>query len=158
MDRNGMGFLKFGLLAAACIFASAPAYASLSFSIQSVAASPGDTGDTFDVLLTDTDASPVSIAGFNFTLQVSDPTDITFTGVFTTTTTATYIFDGNSLSGPEIDDQLTPTIIASDVAATGSTTLNSGDVVGLGQVVFNVSPTAHTGPINRVVRYRGWYR
>lgn len=142
MDHK-VGFLKFGFAAAALVFCSAPAYATLIFSVQSVTASPGSVGNVFDVLLTDTGSPGVSVAGFNFEIEASDP-DITFTGVFTSTATAPYIFSGNSIFGPEIDTQTSPTVIASDLSAS-STTLNSGDVVGLGQVFFNVSANA-TGP------------
>jgi hypothetical protein len=145
MNRKRVGFLKCGLLIGACIFGSSLAYGDLILSIESVSASPGSSGDTFDVLLTDNGSPDVSVAGFNFTIQSSSPA-ITFTGVFTSTATAPYIFAGNSLLGPEIDEQLTPTVIAADLAASGSTTLNSGEVVGLGQVFFNVSPTATPGP------------
>jgi len=145
MDHKKVGFLRCGLLIAACVFGTSTAYADLILSVESVSANPGDSGDTFDVLLTDSGSPGVSVAGFNFTIQISDP-DITAIGVFTSTATAPYIFSGSSLLGPEIDDQLTPTIIAADVS-TGSTTLNSGDVFGLGQVLFSVSPTAAGGPV-----------
>lgn len=145
MYRKRVGFLKCGLLMGACIFGSSLAYGDLILSVESVNASPGSSGDTLDVLLTDSGSPGVSVAGFNFTIQASNPA-ITFTGVFTSTATAPYIFAGNSLIGPEIDGQLTPTVIAFDVAASGSTTLNSGDVVGLGQVFFDVSSTAIPGP------------
>ncbi len=138
------GFLKLGF-AAALMFCSAPAYASLIFSTQSVTASAGSTGDTLDVLLTNTGASGVSIGGFNFEIATSDP-DIIFTSVFTSTVTAPYIFSGNSLFGPQIDTQTSPSVIASDLAASGSATLGSGVTVGLGKVFFNVSPTAASGP------------
>jgi hypothetical protein len=145
MNHMSAAFLKYGLLIGACIFGPLPAYADLIISVESVSASPGSSGDTFDVLLTNSGSPGVSVAGFNFTIQASNPA-ITFTGVFTSPATAPYIFAGNSLLGPEIDQQLTPTVIAADLAASGSTTLNSGDVVGLGQVFFNVSPTATPGP------------
>lgn len=146
MDGKRMSFMKCGLLIGACIFGSSFAYGDLILSIESVSATPGSTGDTLDVLLTDSGSPGVSIAGFNFTIQSSNPA-ITFTGVFDSTATAPYIFAGNSVIGPEIDGQLTPTVTAFDFAASGSTTLNSGDVVGLGQVFFNVSSTAASGPI-----------
>jgi hypothetical protein len=145
MNHPKAGFLKCGLLIGVCIFGSLPAYADLIVSIQSVAANPGSSGNTFDVLLADNGSPGVSVAGFNFDIQTADP-DITFTGVFTSTASALYIFAGNSLLGPEIDDQLSPTLTAADFAISGSATLNSGDVVGLGQVTFAVSPTATPGP------------
>src|SRR5580698_10350371 len=146
MYRKRVGFLKCGLLIGACIFGSSLAYGDLILSFEPVSASPGSSGDTFDVLLTDSGSPGVSVAGFNFTIQASSPA-VTFTGVSTSTATAPYIFAGNSLLGPQIAGQVTPTVTAFDIAASGSTTLNSGDVVGLGQVSFNVSPTVTAGPI-----------
>ncbi|HEV8414688.1 MAG TPA: PEP-CTERM sorting domain-containing protein [Bryobacteraceae bacterium] len=142
--RYKTGFLKLGF-AAVLIFCSAPAYASLVFSIQSVTASAGSTGNTLDVLLTNTGPSGVSIGGFNFEIAASDPA-IVFTGVFTSTVTAPYVFDGDSLFGPQIDTQTSPTVIASDISASGSAALGSGATAGLGQIFFNVSPTAGLGP------------
>ena len=64
------------------VFGTSTAYADLILSVQSVSfANPGDSGDKFDVLLTDSGSPGVSIAGFNFHIQISDP-DITATGVF----------------------------------------------------------------------------
>jgi hypothetical protein len=144
--KHKLRFLKLGLLVAAGTLYSVPAYADLILSIEPVTATPGSTGDTFDVLLTDIGSPGVSIAGFIFEIAASDPA-ITFTGVFTSTATATYVFNGNSLFGPEIDTQTSPSVIAQDLALSGFTTLNSGDVVGLGQVFFDVSPAAAAGPI-----------
>ena len=147
MYRKRVGFLKCGLLIGACIFGSSLAYGDLILSFEPVSASPGSSGDTFDVLLTDSGSPGVSVAGFNFTIQASSPA-VTFTGVFTSTATAPYIFAGNSSSRPpDRWPGYTPTVTAFDIAASGSTTLNSGDVVGLGQVSFNVSPTVTAGPI-----------
>jgi hypothetical protein len=138
-------FAKFAVLAVAGVLCSIPAYGDLIVSTESVSAAQGSTGNTFDVLLTDTGPSSVSIGGFIFEIATSDP-DITFTGAFISTATAPYIFAGNSLFGPEIDTQISPSLIAQDLAATGSTSLTSGETVGLGQIFFNVSPTAATGP------------
>ncbi len=139
------GFLTFGLLAVAFVVCSVPARADLILSVESVAAAQGSTGNAFDVLLSDIGSPGVAVASFNFEIATSDP-DITFTGVFISTATAAYIFAGNSAFGPEIDSQTSPSVIASDLDAGGSATLNSGDVVGLGRVFFNVSPTATSGP------------
>jgi hypothetical protein len=54
----------------------------------------------FDVLLTNTGPSSQNIAAFNFELTTVD-TNITFTDVTTSTTTAAYIFS-DSLFGPDI--------------------------------------------------------
>ena len=142
--KHKMSFLNFGFMAAALMFCAIPAHATLIISVEPVSAAPGTSG-TFDVLLTDSGSPGVSIQGFSFELQASSAA-ISFTGAFTSTATPTYIFSGTSLFGPEIDDQTSPTLIASD-AASGPATLNSGDVVGLGQVSYTVSPAAAPGPV-----------
>ena len=144
MNHKKVGFLRCGLLIVACVFGTSTAYADLVVSVQSVTANPGDLGDTFDLARTDIGSPGVSVAGFNFHIQIADP-DITATGVFTSTATATYIFNGNSLLGPEIDNQLSPTVTASDFALGGPTTLNSGDVVGLGESRLTSYPMRRRG-------------
>ena len=78
------------VLTGAALLLSVPAKGSSILSIESVNGAPGSTG-TFDVLLTNTGISSQNIAAFNFELTTSD-TNIVFTGVSTSTTTATYIF------------------------------------------------------------------
>ena len=70
----------------------------------------------------------------------------------TTSTTAPYIFVGNSFFGPDITiygDPNVPgqTIAASDLYATpgGSVSLASGASVGLGEVLFDVTSAASPG-------------
>lgn len=122
----------------------------ISFSIQSTAANAGSSGDRFEVILTNSGPSTVNIAGFSFGLQTSDA-DIIFTDV-TTDTTTSYIFAGDSLFGPDIVNPGGASgqqILASDLELTGSgIDLLAGQSLGLGEVFFNVSPTASTGIAN----------
>ena len=59
----------------------------------------GSSNDSFDVVLQNTGPSAVTVAGFSFGLTSSS--NVTFTDV-TTATAMTYIFNGNSLFGPDI--------------------------------------------------------
>src|SRR5450631_1810049 len=88
------------VLVLALLSLAAPARADIILSVQSVAGAPGSSGN-FDVLLTNTGPSIQNIAGFAFELSTAD-TNITFTDVTTSTTTASYIFAGDSLFGPDI--------------------------------------------------------
>src|SRR3982074_1476717 len=84
------------LLAAVCLM---PLKATVIFSVQSVAAHPGDFNDELDLLITNSGAQSVIIGGFAFEVQVSS-SDITLQQATTGTATATYVFDSNSLFGP----------------------------------------------------------
>jgi hypothetical protein len=87
---------------AIALLGSAPAKADVVISIQSpLNANAGDTGDSFDVTLTNTGPSAVSIAAFTFEISAAN-TDMTFTDANTGTGLAPYIFAGNSLFGPDI--------------------------------------------------------
>jgi hypothetical protein len=128
--------------AATALFACRPAPAALIITAQSVTASPGATGATFDVTLTNNGPSAVQIQGFSFGLSSNSP-DITFTAAFVTTTTAPYIFAGNSAFGPEIDTTTGPTLAASDLYGTDAgVSVGAGATVGLGQVFFDVAANA----------------
>jgi hypothetical protein len=133
---------QLGLLALAVgLFCPPVSNAAIIYSIQSVAASAGDVDDQFDVFVTNTGA-PVNIVAFAFEVNVSS-TDVTLTKTTTATTTQTYIFNSNSLFGPQIN-LLTPGQLmdGSDGAASGSTTLGTGVSFGLGRVFFDISPSA----------------
>jgi hypothetical protein len=116
--------------------------ADLIVSAGSKTANAGSTGNSFDVTLTNTGPSSVTIGGFNFELKVTN-TAITFTSA-TTGTSSPYIFDGLGLFGPTIGTGSAQTIDASDVySVIGSgATLGSGVTVGLGHVIFSVAPGA----------------
>jgi hypothetical protein len=113
-----------------------------------ISISAGASG-SFEVLLTDeAGGTGATIAGFDFTLQ-STSTDLTFTGA-TDNTTTTYIFSGGySLFSPDLAIGTSPELIASDVyAIPGSgAAMSGGQTFALGEVYFNVSPTAATESI-----------
>ncbi|MBI2679719.1 MAG: PEP-CTERM sorting domain-containing protein [Candidatus Solibacter usitatus] len=148
-DRS---FRFFALLLAgiaAALLPSVPARADvLALSIQSsINVNAGDSAG-FDVLLTNTSGPAVEIAAFEFEVSTFFFTDIFLTGANTSTVLAPYIFGGNSLFGPDIatfNDGAS--LIASDVAAVGATTLGTGETVGLGHVLFSAIPTAATQSI-----------
>jgi len=139
------------------VIGSPAALADIIYSIQADTAkpSPGDTGDAFDVLLTDTGSSSVNIAAFSFGVTTTD-TDITFTEADVNTVVSPYIFAGDSFVQIE---EFTPVIsIATpvDLPALPSQSLTAndltddsaniavgaGDTVDLGRVLFNVAPNA----------------
>jgi hypothetical protein len=103
----------------------------------------GSTGDSFDVLLTNTSGPAVPIEGFFFEVLSSTP-DVTLTDATTATTGAAYIFGVDSVFGPDIigPGSTAADLSASDLDASGAISLASGATVALGHVVFNVSPTA----------------
>jgi hypothetical protein len=120
---------------------------SLGISIQSpLTAIAGSSGNQFDVLLTNLGTTSVTIAAFTFELSTTS-SDVSFTGVDTTTGSIPYIFAGSSLFGPNI----TATNTGQDVSASdlfsvvgSGITLAAGQRIALGDVLFNVSATAPT--------------
>jgi hypothetical protein len=122
--------------------------ATVTSSIQptSVYSNPGDVGDAFNVILTNSGLSSISIESFSFEVSVTDP-DITLTSADFSTLAFPYIFAGDSFdvingfalntNGPG------QTLDASDVTNDGAgVTLSSGESLALGRVLFDVSPTA----------------
>jgi hypothetical protein len=134
----------------ACLLFAGSASASpisVSVFVQSVTANPGDTGDEFELTVTNTGGSDVTIGGFGFGVSLSDP-DVTLTDATDTTALNPYLFQGNSLFGPDIlasTDEAS--LFASDIDADfgSGVTLNPGDSYGLGQVYFNVAADALPG-------------
>ncbi len=140
--------------AVSLVHVSANAAIIYSISPVTVSAQPGDSGDLFDVLLTNSGPAPVSVAGFSFEVTAADP-DITLTGADYSPVAAPYIFAGNSYfqeNGIPLNfvnaDGGSPQILdAGDVAADSiGTTLAAGESVGLGQVLFDVDNSAQPGP------------
>lgn len=132
----------------ALVLSAVPARASLVFSVQFVTATPGSTGNPIDVLLQNTGA-PVNIASFNFTINTAN-TDITFTGTDTNTSSAPYIFAGDSFDVINAfpSNTLPPgqTMDGGDLSNSGAgTVVGTGATFGLGRVLFDVSPTAAPG-------------
>lgn len=118
-----------------------PASAALIVTATPAAALAGDTGDYFDVTLTNT-GPDISVLAASFGLSTADPY-IHFTRA-TTATAAPYIFAGRSF------DELTLLLTYIDVAtgaalnasdmdnAMTGVTVAAGSTVGLGRVFFDV--------------------
>jgi hypothetical protein len=144
-------FISTAVLTIAALLLSVPARADIVLSIESVTGAPGSTG-TFDVLLTNTGPSDQNIAAFNFELTTAD-TNITFTDVTTSTTTAPYIFPpASSLFGPDITTfAIGQTVEAGDVDDTlAGTDIASGATYGLGNVTYSIDPLASNGDIAEI--------
>ncbi len=146
---------KLCLVAAALLASGTSARAGLVISVLDTVATPGSSGDTVQVTLTNDSAGSVTISAFSYGLQVNG-TDITFTDASATNSAAfPYIF-GTNTTGP--DGLGTPgsppsTIIVADsfypptMAGPNYATLVAGQTVGLGTVFFDVSPTAQTSAV-----------
>lgn len=123
----------------AALLIAASAEASLIVSVGNVFADSPSSGNTLEVNLTNTGPVSISLAGFSFEIEVTDP-HITFTSA-TIGTGAAYVFAGNSLLGPTISTSLPGQILdALDLwAGGGGATIAAGATVGLGHVFFDVS-------------------
>jgi hypothetical protein len=125
-----------------------PAHADLmEISIQSpISVSTGTSGNGFDVVLKNLSGPAASIAAFTFEISIAS-TDLTFTGANTSTLLDPYIFNGNSLFGPDITVANTgQDLSASDIFSIPASgiMLGTGGSVGLGHISFDVSSTAPT--------------
>ncbi len=122
------------------------AAAGITVFASPVTAAPGSSANAFDVDLINSGPSALTIGGFSFSLSIAN-SNISFTEV-TSSTEAGYIFSGDSLFGPDLSGPNSgDTISASDVVLiplTG-TIVSSGQTVGLGHVVFDVSADAPAG-------------
>jgi hypothetical protein len=128
------------------------ASASVIFSIVPITLNPtqGSTNDVFEVLLTNSSGSPsISVASFNFGVTSSNP-GITFVSAGFATTSAPYIFTGDSFD----EDTPLPLNSTSGASLEGGDftadftgiTVNGGETFGLGQVFYDVSGSATPGP------------
>ncbi len=145
LARCAVQFFAAGLL----LFLAGSAKAALIVTAGSTIANAGSSA-ALDVTLTNTGPSAVTIEGFSFGLSTASP-NITFTGA-TTSTSATYIFSGTSLFGPNINTSTGPALIASDIDSNFvGTTVGAGQTVGLGHVLFNVASGTPAGPVTVVV-------
>ena len=120
------------------------------FSLQpAITAGAGTTGNSFDVLLTNTGGAPVSLGAFAFGITTSDA-DITFTGA-DTSTTAPYVFAGDSfvdINGFTLYTNSLPgqTVEASDLSNSGlGAIIGAGATVGVGSILFDVASGATPG-------------
>lgn len=152
--RNRMRTARLGILIPAALVAfllfSSPARADFVFSLEpGITASAGSTGNVFDVLLTNTGSSSVTVAGFSFGITTSD-TDINFTNA-TTSTVAPYVFAGDSfddINGFPLFTNSLPgqTLEASDLSNSGAgDSIAAGATVGVGSVEFAVASGATPG-------------
>jgi hypothetical protein len=133
---------------AAVLLCPAPARATAILSIQSVIASSPSAGNEFDVMLTNTGPSSITLGAFLFELTTTDA-NITFTSVTTATILFAYVFSGHSLFGPTISTSGPgQTIDASDFFDTpnGGAVIGSGISVGLGHVFFDIAGGDTPGP------------
>lgn len=144
------GFLLSAALVALLLLAPALRADGLDVSIApGVSASAGSTGNAFDVLLTNTGASAVTLAGFSFGIATADA-DITFTDA-TSSTSTPYVFAGDSfddMNGFTLYTNSLPgqTLEASDFSNSGAgESIASGATVALGSIVFGVAPGATPG-------------
>jgi hypothetical protein len=133
-----------------CLFAAAPAHADgLTVSLSPLSdVAAGSTGNSFDVLLTNSSGSAVSIEAFFFEVQ-SSSSDVAFTDA-TTASGTPYIFGADTLFGPDIigPGSTATDLNASDLDLLGSISLDAGATVALGHVLFDVSPTALTQDVS----------
>jgi hypothetical protein len=149
------------------LFVLAPAVAATGGSIaitpSSVTSSPGGSG-TFDVILTNPTGSgqTFNIAGFAVEVMVPSSSRITLTTATTSTasTSAAYLFQGNSFSNAHsnpsdpfyapLATSITPTdMLLSDTVLTPTTfiTVAPGSTFGLAHVSFTVASNAALGPV-----------
>src|SRR5947209_8664720 len=88
---------------AVVLLTAGPARADLVISVQNVTATPGSTGNTIEVDLTNTTSATVTLGSFAFSLAVNN-TNITFTSA-DNKTTAPYVFAGHSQFSEQMNTQ-----------------------------------------------------
>jgi hypothetical protein len=152
MKRIHAGFLAICAVGLICSIAGA----STTYSIDpaTISASPGDTGDSFDVFFTNNGPDTLSVAAFSFEVSVAD-TDITLTGADYSTVVSPYIFAGNSffqdlpspLNFVNIDGYSPQILDAADLTNDGTgVSIGAGQSADLGTVFFDVADPAQAGP------------
>jgi hypothetical protein len=133
---------------AAVLLCPVPARATAILSLQSVIANSPSAGNEFDVVLTNTGPTSITLGAFLFELTTSD-TNITFTSATTATILFAYVFSGHSLFGPTISTSGPGQLIdASDNFDTpgAGAVIGAGISVGLGHILFDVAPGDTAGP------------
>jgi len=114
--------------------------------VQSVTATAGSSANGIDVELSNLDPLAVTIGGFSFGISIAN-LDISFTGA-NTSTAAAYIFGTDSVFGPILTGPTSGQSLATAdlfIIPFSGVTLDSGTTVGLGHVLFDVSPNAASG-------------
>ena len=130
-----------------CCAVSLSAGTVLSIQPAVISAGTPSTANVFDVLLTNTGVSSITVGGFSFEVSVTDP-DITLTGADFATLLAPYIFAGQSL---DIDFSIPlngshgATLDAGDVSDGTGAVIAAGKTLALGEVFFDVAKNAALG-------------
>jgi hypothetical protein len=128
------------------LLAPASGHASLILSVQSATAAAGSSGNSFDVQLSNSGPSAVTIAGFSFGILTAN-INISFRDA-NISTSSPYIFGSNSLFGPDLTGPTSgQSLSTSDVFAIplAGTILGAGTTFGVGHILFDVSPGATAG-------------
>jgi hypothetical protein len=139
--------------AAALLLLPGLSRADFTVNVQSVIAAAGSSNNALDITLTNSGPSAITVGGFAFEITTASSL-LSFTAVNTGTTTATYIFNGHSLFGPDISNPPPAlpgqTLDAADDYATPNQgfSVAANSTVGLGHVIFDVSSLASPGPIS----------
>jgi len=144
--------LALALALAWLAWGATPARAQMIMGITTNSFTPGSSTNSLDVTLTNTGTSPTTIAGFSFEITAAS-NNVTFEDVTVNTVSVANIFAGNSLFGPDIKLNVSnngQTISGADNFATpyGGTTLAAHQTLGLGNVLFTLSPSTPLAPIN----------
>lgn len=129
-----------------CLLGSATARADVILSGESAIAAPGSSGNSLDIELTNRGPSAIVVAGFTFGISTTN-LDISFTDA-NISTTDPYIFEGNSLFGPDLTGPTSgQSLLVSDVfiVPLAGITLDPGTTVGLGHILFGVAGSAKAG-------------
>jgi hypothetical protein len=146
--------LALALAMAWLAWGATPARAQMIMGITTNSFTPGSSTNSLDVTLTNTGTSPTTIAGFSFGITAAS-NNVTFESVTDNTVSVANIFAGNnSLFGSDITLNVSnngQTISGANNFATrlGGTTLAANQTLGLGNVLFALSPTTNPlKPIN----------
>ena len=141
-----LAFLAVGACLWGCAVNGSVRADTLNIVVENTSAPPGSLG-SFDVLLQNKSAVPVTIAGFSVDVLLSDPTFVSFTAV-SNATTAPYIFSVKGSLPPGFSSNLLPMEAAgSDNAASGGQVVNPGETWGLANVSYVVDPAAPLGTV-----------
>jgi PEP-CTERM motif-containing protein len=134
------------LMLGSALLISAPVGASLIITAGNGFLNSPSLTNTLEINLTNTGPASLSLGGFSFEIEVTDP-DIT-SALATTAMVAPYVFAGNSLYGPIISTSVPGEIL--DVldlwsGVGGGATIAAGATMGLGHVFFDVSAGDSSG-------------